>query len=84
MGFARKELSPNLGAKAMSVTFKKLAKEKLVPAFVIAVTLTVISGCSKRGDQTEAPVHYRLNRAYARHRAHRRLQPLRQPQGTPP
>ena len=42
----------------MSATFKKLAKEKLVLPFVIAVTLTVISGCSKRGDQTEGEERY--------------------------
>jgi len=58
MGFARKELSPNLGAKIMSATFKKLAKEKLILPFVIAVMLTVISGCSKRGDQTEGEKRY--------------------------
>lgn len=42
----------------MSVTFKKLVKEKVVPAFVIAVTLTVISGCSKQEGQTESEKRY--------------------------
>lgn len=58
MRFARKEPSPNIGAKAMSVTFKKLVKEKVVPAFMIAVTLTVISGCSKQEGQTESEKRY--------------------------
>jgi len=42
----------------MSVTFKKLVKEKVVPAFVIALTLTVISGCSKQEGQTESEKRY--------------------------
>jgi len=58
MGFARKEPCPNLGAKAMSVTFKKLVKEKVILLFVIAVILTVISGCSKREGQTESEERY--------------------------
>ncbi|MFZ2145959.1 MAG: phosphate ABC transporter substrate-binding protein [Sedimentisphaerales bacterium] len=42
----------------MSVTFKKLVKEKVVLASVIAVTLTVISGCSKQKGQTEGEKRY--------------------------
>ena len=58
MCFARKELSPNLGAKVMSVTFKKLAKEKLILPFVVAVALTVMSGCSKQEGGTEGEKRY--------------------------
>ena len=42
----------------MSETFKKLVKERAALPFVIVVTLTLISGCSKQEGQTEGEKRY--------------------------